>query len=247
MGCRHADGIKGMTAFLFSCANATCAVPEAYRELFRGAEDAVASSESWEPGALNLAQAFSMKFRTPLVHGDVTRLLIDLGNECGERWSRFSLELPETTRSKLVDRHERPFRAQLVQRIAEDLRRHAAVWHVLIHTSPEIDGRVLLETPAAAPLAESFAAAWRGRLHAAELDVLHVRGVESNALEAFLTKEFPADQYAQIRLTVSQSFFLEGRPWRWETAKKVLLESLAHAAAELEPISDPESPSTDPE
>ncbi len=236
-----------MTAFLFSCANATCAVPEAYRELFRGAEDAVASAEGWEPGALNLAQAFSMKFRTPLVHGDVTRLLIDLEKECGERWSRFSLQLPETTRSKLVERHERPFRAQLVQRIGEDLRRHAAVWHVLIHTSPEIDGRVLLETPAAAPLAESAAAAWRGRLHAAELDVLHVRGTESSALESFLTKEFPADQYARIRLTVSQSFFLEGRPWRWETTKKVLLESLARAAAELEPISAPESPLTDPE
>jgi hypothetical protein len=247
MGCRDADRFRTMTAFLFSCANATCAVPEAHRELFRGAEDAVASTESWEPGALNLAQAFSMKFRTPLVHGDVTRLLIDLEKECGERWSRFSLQLPETTRAKLVDRHERPFRAQLVQRISEDLRRHAAVWHVLVHTSPEIDGRVLLETPAAAPLAESAAAAWRGRLHAAEMDVLHVRGMALNALESFLSREFPADQYAQIRLTVSQSFFLEGRPWRWETAKKILLESLTRAAAEVAPIIAPESPSTDQE
>jgi hypothetical protein len=247
MGCAHADGFKVMTAFLFSCSNATCAVPEAYRELFRGAEDAVASAESWEPGALNLAQAFSMKFRTPLVHGDVTRLLIDLEKQCDERWSRFSLQLPETTRSKLVDRHERPFRAHLAQRIAEDLRRHAAVWHVLVHTSPEIDGRVLLETPSAAPLAESFAAAWRGRLHAAEMDVLHARGMVPNALEAFLSMEFPADQYAQIRLTISQSFFLEGRPWRWETAKKVLLESLTRASAEIESITVPESPVTDPE
>lgn len=247
MGCRGANGFKAMTAFLFSCANATCTVPEAYRELFRGAEDTVASTEGWEPGALNLAQAFSMKFRTPLVHGDVTRLLINLEKECGERWSRFSLQLPETTRTKLVDRHERPFRAQLAQRIAEDLRRHAAVWHVLVHTSSEIDGRVLLETPAAAPLAESAAAAWRGRLHAAALDVLHVRGMAPNALEAFLTREFPADQYAQIRLTISQSFFLEGRPWRWETAKKTMLETLARAAVELEPINAPEFPSTDPE
>lgn len=244
MGCRDADRFKDMTAFLFSCANATCAVPEAHRELFSGAEDAVASSEGWEPGALNLAQAFSMKFRTPLVHGDVTRLLIDLEKECEERWSRFSLQLPEATRSKLVDRHERPFRAQLVQRIGEDLRRHAAVWHVLVHTSPEIDGRVLLETPADAPLAETCAAAWRGRLHAAEMDVLHVRNTQQDALEAYLGREFPADQYAQIRLTVSQSFFLEGRPWRWEMAKKVLMESLVQAAAESQPVSDPESPST---
>ena len=66
-----------MTALLFSCENATCAVPEAFRELFRGSEDSVTSSRGWEPGSLNLAQAFAMKFRTPLVHGDVTRLLLD--------------------------------------------------------------------------------------------------------------------------------------------------------------------------
>lgn len=236
-----------MTALLFSCANATCAVPEAHRELFHGSEDAVASAEGWEPGSLNLAQAFSMKFRTPLVHGDVTRLLIDLEKDGAERWSRFSLQLPEATRSKLVDRHDRPFRALLVQRIGEDLRRHAAVWHVLVHTSPDIDGRVLLETPAAAPLAESCAAAWRGRLHAAEMDVLHFRNLQPNAMEAFLAREFSADQYAQIRLTVSQSFFLEGRPWRWEKVKKVVLESLALAVAEVQPISAPEFPGTGPE
>lgn len=236
-----------MTTLLFSCENATCAVPEAHRELFRGAEDAVASVEGWEPGSLNLAQAFSMKFRTPLVHGDVTRLLIDLAQDGEARWSRFSSTLPEVTRGKIADRHERPFRTLLVQRIGEDLRRNAAVLHVLVHTSPEIDGRVLLETPAGASLAETAASSWRGHLRSAELDVLHVRGVESTALETFLAGGFPAEQYAQVRLTVAQSYFLEGRPWRWETAKKVLLDSLARTVSDLKPLSVPEFPGTDQE
>jgi len=236
-----------MAAFLFSCEHATCAVPEAYRDLFRGSEEVVGSEEGWEPGSLNLAQAFSMKFRTPLVHGDVTRLLIDLEKNGEERWSRFSLQLPETTRVKIVDRHERPFRSLLKQRIAEDLRRHEAVLHVMVHTSTDIDGRLLLETPAAAALAEKLAGAWRGHLRAAETDVLHVRGYEPSAVESFLQSEFPAEHYAQVRLTVSQSFFLEGRPWRWETLKKVLLESLAGAVAENEALSVPESPSTAPD
>jgi len=235
---------KYMTAFLFSCEHATCAVPEAYRELFRGSEEVVESTEGWEPGSLSLAQAFAMKFRTPLVHGDVTRLLIDLEKDGDERWSRFSLQLPETTRVKVADRHERPFRTQLCQRIAEDLRRHSRVMHVMIHTSPQIDGRVLLETPAAAPLAENLAAAWRGHLRNAESDALHARGSAASALETFLQGEYPADQYAQVRLTVSQSFFLEGRPWRWETLKKVLLESLTRAVEDSEAVSAPESPST---
>jgi hypothetical protein len=235
-----------MTAFLFSCDYATCAVPEAYREIFRGSEDVLTSKEGWEPGSLNLAQGFAMKFRTPLVHGDVTRLLIDLGKDGDARWSRFSLKLPESTRVKVADRHERPYRLSLNQRIAEDLRRHEALLHVMIHTDPATDGLVMLETPAGALLAEKFAAAWRTKLAAGDVDVRHVRGVGETALSESLSKDFPANQYAQVRLAVSQTFFLEGRPWRWETLKKFLLESLAVAAAEVKVVSAPEAPSPGP-
>lgn len=232
-----------MTAFLFSCNNATCAVPEAYRELFRGAEDAVASTAGWEPGSLNLAQGFAMKFRTPLVHGDVTRLLIDFENDGDARWSRFSLKLPETTRLKVVDRHERPYRTSLKQRIAEDLRRHDALLHVMIHTDPKTDGLVLLETPVDAALAERFSNAWRARLAAADVDVRQVKAVPISDLGAALSAEFSAEQYAQVKLSVSQTFFMEGRPWRWETLKKLLLESLVQVGNEVV-VSAPKSPST---
>lgn len=233
-----------MQSYLFSCKHATCAVPEAYRELFRGEESTVQSTEGWEPGSLNLAQAFSMKFRTPLVHGDVTRLLIDLEKDGDERWSAFSMKLPESTRVKIVDRHERPFRTQLQQRIAEDLRRHAAVLHVLVHTSNEIDGRIRLETPADSLLAQAIGTAWQNQMRAAELDVLHFHESKRNAAEAFLAEEFTGQPYAQLRLTVAQSFFLEGRPWRWETLKKFLTESLQSAVDEARAISDREYPST---
>ncbi len=230
-----------MTAFLFSCDHATCAIPEAYREIFRGSEDIVGSTEGWEPGALNLAQGFAMKFRTPLVHADVTRLLIDFQQDGDARWSRFSLKLPEATRVKLADRHERPYRTMLNQRIAEDLRRHDALLHVMIHTASGTDGLVMLETPPGAELAEKFASAWRSRLVAADVDVRQVRGAEPHPLGAALTAKFAASQYAQVKLSVSQTFFLEGRPWRWETVKKMLLESLVAVANEVA-VSVPESP-----
>lgn len=234
-----------MTAFLFSCNNATCAVPEAFRETFRGSEELVGSPEGWEPGSLNLAQGFAMKFRTPLVHGDVTRLLIDFGNDGDARWSRFSLKLPETTRAKLVDRHERPYRTLLKQRIAEDLRRHAALLHVMVHTDSKTDGLVLLESPVGGDLAEKFSNAWRARLAAAEMDVRQVKAVPISDLGAELSREFPPTQYAQLKLSVSQSYFLEGRPWRWETVKKVLLETLVMVGKEVA-VTAPGSPSTAP-
>lgn len=230
-----------MTSFLFSCNYATCAIPEAYREIFRGSEDIVTSTEGWEPGSLNLAQGFAIKFRTPLVHGDVTRLLMDFGNDGDARWSRFSMKLPEATRMKLVDRHQQPYRLALNQRIAEDLRRYDSLLHLMIHTDPTTDGLVVLETPTGAELAEKLAAAWRSRLAVADLDARHVRGVELGSLAASLTATFPSNQYAQIRLSVSQTFFLESRPWRWETLKKLLLESLLQVEAEVATTTAPES------
>lgn len=236
-----------MTAYVFSCEHATCAVPEAYREIFRDDEDVLTSCEGWEPGSLNLAQGFAMRFRTPLVHGDATRLLIDLEKDGDERWSRFSLKLPEATRQKIVERHEKPYRALLFQRIGEDLRRHEAVLHVMVHTDAETEGRVTLETPVGGMLAEKIAAAWRHRLNSDELDTRHFRNSDCLALGEALSREFPAGHYAQIRLKVSQSFFLEGRPMKWEPLKKQLLDTLALAVAETVPVSAPESPSTAPD
>ena len=83
------------------------------------------------------------------------------------------------------------------------------------------------------------------RLVAADLDVRQVKGVAINALGAALSEAFPADRYAQVKLSVSQTFFLEGRPWRWETLKKLLLESLVAVGNEVN-VSAPESPSTGP-
>lgn len=234
-----------MIAALFSCDYATCAVPEAYREVFRGFEDRVASADGWDPGALNLAQGFAMKFRTPLVHGDVTRLLIDFARDGDARWSSFSGKLAEGVRAKLEDRHERPYRQMLRQRIEEDLRRHPAVLHLRVRTLAGEDGRVVLETGAGADLAEGIARAWRGRLVSAGVDVRQVGGVAGTDLAAVLAAQFGVERYAAVGLGVSQSFFLEGRPLRWDTVKKVILESLTAVVAE-HPLSAPSCPSSGP-
>lgn len=235
-----------MTAFLFSCENATCAVPEPFRDIFRGVEDVVASTRGWEPGSLNLSQGFAMKFRTPLVHGDVTRLLINFGQDGDARWSEYSLKLTEATRLKVVDRHERPFRAELMKRVAEDLRRHDRVLHVMIHTDPSTNGLVMLETPANADLADQFARAWRSRISAEGVDVRHVSGSGETPMSRYLTSRHPAERYAQIRLSVSQTFFLEGQPMRWEVLKKILMGSLMDSAAEVTALNGLAGSSTDP-
>lgn len=218
-----------MISHLFSCENATCAVPEAHREIFRGSEEILTSPEGWEPGSLNLAQGFAMKFRTPLVHGDVTRLLIDLEKDGEERWSRFSLKLPETTRQKIVDRHERPYRTMLKQRIESDLKRGITVLHVMIHTHADPDGKVRVEVHSGAVDAGSTATRWCVEMGKHEIDAVQSGIPKTDALARELASTFPQAGYLQLRLSVSQTFFMEGRPLRWDTAKKIILDSLARA------------------
>ncbi len=218
-----------MTSFLITCSYATCAIPEAQRELFRGSEDLVTSGEGWEPGSLNLAQGLAMKLSTPLIHGEVSRLLIDLEKDGSDRWSRITEKLPEPTRVKLIDRHERKFRQAINLRATEDFKRNDSITHILIHTAPIADGQILLEYgPSTA--AEKLAKDIVSRLPSNEIESIARRAESNGALVNWVSGIIPPGKYHFIRLTVSQSFFLRSVPLRWETMKKSLIQSVSAAA-----------------
>ena len=216
-----------MASILITCTNATCAVPEAHRELFKGSEDLVSSADGWEPGALNLAQGLAMKFSTPLIHGDVTRLLIDLEQDGETRWSKISTKLPEATRDKLVTRLADKFRNAIEIRLTEDLKRHDAIIHLLIHTAPLAEGEILFEyigSPNAAEIAKAAA-----DLLPSEVNASAVPLIDETPFVHWLTTNFTSEKYGIVRLTVSHSFFLRSIPMRWETVKKSLIQALVNA------------------
>lgn len=218
-----------MPAFLITCTNATCAIPEAHREIFRGAEDLVTSTDGWEPGALNLAQGLAMKFSTPLIHGEVTRLLIDLEQDGDNRWSKISSKLPEAAREKLVTRVEEKFRQTISNRLTEDFKRHDAVIHLLVHTAPIPDGNIVLEHTGS-PLAGHIAAATAKLLPSAEVNASSAALAEPTPYVRWLSETFRSEKYGIIRITVSHSFFLRSIPLRWETIKKSLIQALSNSA-----------------
>ncbi len=214
-------------SILVSCEYATCAVPGGQRAIFEQCEDELHSHLGWEPGALNLAQAISMKFRTPLVHGEITRLLIDLEVGGDERWSRHAVHLSETTRERFAERIWGGYRATLRRRIQEDLQRHDAVVHVLVHAAGPEAGHVRMRTPDGNVLAAGLARTWAEAATCENLAASHVEGELPGTLIAELSASFPADRYAPIRLEVSPEYFLTGKPMRWEAFKKSLLAGAA--------------------
>ncbi len=218
-----------MTSFLITCSHATCAIPEAHRELFKGSEDLVTSTEGWEPGSLNLAQGLAMKLSTPLIHGDVTRLLIDIDQQGEKRWSKISSKIPEATREKLVARHQVKFRQAINARLAEDFKRHDNVIHLVIHTAPIADGKISFEYHGS-DLARTISDEAVKKLPSTEVDSSSVPLQGKTPFIEWMLKTHDSPKYGIIRITVSQSFFMKSVPMRWETIKKSLITAIAQAA-----------------
>ncbi len=214
-----------MPSILITCPNATCAIPEAHRELFKDSEDLVTSTEGWEPGSLNLAQGLAMKFSTPLIHGEVSRLLIDLEQDGNKRWSKISSKLPEATRIKLVNRQQDKFRNTIEARLNEDFKRHDSVIHLDIHTAPIADGKIIMEH-IASPLAQKIADNTVKLLPSNEVDSSSLPLMDKTPFNRWLLESFPSEKYGFIRITISQSFFMRSIPMRWETIKKSLIQAL---------------------
>lgn len=234
-----------MISVFFSCEHATCAVPEPWRDLFRGHEEAVASEEGWEPGALNLAQGFAIRFRTPLSHGDVTRLLIDLEAEGDAQWSRISSSLTDVQKGKLRDRHQRPFRDAVHHKIAEALRRESKVVQVMVRVESLDEGVVRVEALIGDDEARKLANRWVETLRSGT-DAINAEAFSVPAISSIgrtLRESFDVERVAVMTLRVSRSYFLEGRPMRWEKAKKRLIEGLHETLSTLTPV--PECSSSD--
>jgi len=218
-----------MTSFLITCCHATCAIPEAQRELFKGAEDRVTSSEGWEPGALNLAQGLAMKLSTPLIYGEVSRLLVDLEEDGENVWSDISVKIPEVSRGRLYDRHQDKFHHQIEARLAEDFKRHDRTVHLDIHTAPIADGEILPEY-AGAPVAEQLAKEVVSKIPGDEVDPKAIPITNPTPFIQWMLGHEEADKLGIVRITVSQSFFMRSVPLRWETIKKAIIEAISKAS-----------------
>jgi hypothetical protein len=224
--------IETMTSFLITCCHATCAIPEAQRELFSGLEDRVTSPEGWEPGALNLAQGLAMKLSTPLVHGDVSKLLFNLEQVGDAQWSEISINIPEALRTRFADRHNEILQHLINTKLDEDFKRHSSIIHLDIHTAPITDGKIIFECTGD-PIADKFAAMTAKNLTIPEIaaSIKTMKDI-SPMLEGILKKDVPG-KIGIVRITVSQSFFLNSQPLRWDTAKKAIIQAVSTAAISI--------------
>lgn len=226
-----------MPTLVLSCEHAVCSVPEWHRERFKDSEDVLTSYLGWDPGALNLGQAFAIKFHTPLTHGEVTRLLIDLdfAPDNPFRFSKFVADMNEDQLVRMHDRHHGSYVDTLRQRIQSGIEVSPPVVHLSVHTFRP-DSELALHNTDVGILCQSarpnevlLSNAWVAGLRAGAPDLEITENPPepggSSELLHLLRQEFDPSAYIALRLEVSQSFFLDGTPWRWDKLKKLLLDT----------------------
>jgi predicted N-formylglutamate amidohydrolase len=228
-----------MMPLIFSCEHATCSIPTANKEALLSQAERITSAEGWDVGSLNLAQSFSMKFRTPLVHCEYSRLIIDC--HCREddpaRWSEFYETFTDMQRERLQLKHLVAHALTLRQRVANELERNDAVVHVSVHTfdpelHPGVDVSLLYSEGKVGE--SSIALAWMTAMRE-ELPGLKVVGNSkfypdrSQTVLDGLREEFGSQRYIGLELQVSNEMFLAPKLMRWEKFKGVLQSSLLRA------------------
>lgn len=211
-----------------TCETAVSAVPEWHRNAFKDQEDVLHSNQGWSPGALNLAQGVAIKIHAPLLHAEVTRLLIDLTRhpDDEERWSSQARTISPEQREKLEKRQKFPYLATLGERIHTALERGMQPVHLAFDTAELEPGLALtFEFDPRRDQEAEYVARWEEALlrRLPGLGIKH-RSSPTRSLGGYLREHYP--EVASIRVTAPTSSFLESDPIRWATLKKELIATI---------------------
>jgi len=227
--------------FLVTCEHGGNRIPAPWQPLFRGRRALLESHRGYDPGALVMARALAGAFGAPRVTSTVSRLLVDLNRSIGhpQLFSTATRSLPSMLREEILERHYRPYRAQVERLVRQAVSRGRRVIHVSSHSfTPELDGKLrradvgLLYDPGRRAEAE-LCARWKAAL-AALAPELRVRrnypyAGKGDGLTSHLRRRFPGRAYVGIELEINQSVVAAaGR--RWTALRRALTASLRTAA-----------------
>jgi predicted N-formylglutamate amidohydrolase len=192
------------------------AVPAGHAEMFRGADDLLASHRGWDPGTADLARALAEEFDAPCFVAQVTRLLVDLNRSPGHPrvFSEFTRALSPAERTRLLESYHTPHRARVEATVAREIAEGAPVLHLAIHSfTPVLSGEerradlALLydpRRPAEAELARGWIRALRERLPGWRVRRNYPYLGKADGLTTTLRRRFPDPAYLGIEIEVNQ-------------------------------------------
>jgi predicted N-formylglutamate amidohydrolase len=227
---------------LLTCEHGGHRVPAAFRHLFASCGRVLRSHRGWDCGALDLARCLAHSLQAPLVHSQITRLLVDLNRSVTSPslLSRYMLGQTPKERDRLIAHYYRPFRDRVEEWIAQALSANAEVAHFSIHTfTPVLRGTLrtadvgLLYDPARRKereLCERWRRCLSGRQPGLRIRKNYPYTGISDGFTTYLRRRFGTD-YLGIELEVNQRW-PRNRPVAWKKLQGDLAESLRQALDE---------------
>jgi len=210
------DGrVRADPTLVVTCEHGGHEVPAAYRALFAGAGEALASHRGWDAGALPLARSVARRWGARLHAATVSRLVVDLNRSAHHPrvFSEWTRGLPREERSTLLAAWYEPHRRRIDEEVGKARDGRGIVVHVGVHTfTPALNGNVraadvaLLYDPSRAA-ERALCAAWVGAI-AEELPDLTVRRNQpyrgaSDGLTTWLRTRH-GERYLGVELEVNQ-------------------------------------------
>jgi predicted N-formylglutamate amidohydrolase len=210
---------------LLTCEHGGNRIPGAYRELFRGTEEVLASHRGWDPGALTLAKLCASELGRPLHAVTWSRLFVEANRAPTNRriWSRFTKDLQKEERQRILARWWLPHRQTVEDAVAAGVARKRRVVHVAVHSfTPELDGEVrnaeigfLYDSRRKheAELCRRWAAILRRLDPGLRLRYNYPYSGAADGLTTWLRQRHPQTRYLGVELEINQA--LVGAPgWR---------------------------------
>jgi len=219
---------------VITCEHAGNRIPIAFAYLFQDAKGNINSHKGWDIGALFWAERLAKHLGTDLFSYEYTRLLIEVNRSehSDQLYSKYSAELPDSTKKYLLETYYRPYRRKVRQHIEHLLDWDKNVLHVSVHSfSPIWDGKeraveigLLFDEEREEEAA--FCQIWKERLNELHPD-LKIRFNEPylGKDDGFCTRlrgKFPVENYFGIELEVNQKFVVSDQEWISEILNSTL-------------------------
>lgn len=200
---------------VITCEHAGNLVPEQYANLFRGAEEVLASHRGYDLAAVGVAEAVANGLDAPIHVCQTTRLLIEPNRSIGhpDLFSEFTHGLPVEKKNGLLASVYHPYRDGVTKTISNS---NKPVLHLSIHSfTPKLNDIVRdveigllfdpareLESRCCVQMKESLQLSLAGyRVKFNE----PYHGVD-DGFTTFLRTKFPDEAYAGIEIEINQKF-----------------------------------------
>ena len=130
------------SVLLITCEHGGAKIPRPYQPLFRGAAAQLATHEGYDIGALKVAKLLARDLGSPLRFSDVSRLLIDLNRSTHHPkvFSERTRALPMAERQAIIAAYYAPYRQDVEQWIAAQVKSGKRVVHLSIHSFTPVLG-----------------------------------------------------------------------------------------------------------